>query len=660
MQVGKVMKKYANFKDFMCDNYYNEIWDALSPYVIRQKSSFESDQIYDINYAELSDLKVSGVTFKDLGNDRLEIRTSIDAVVEVRGKTRYGYETDSANRTYNVFFEALLHDGLHDVSITKVDDYEENRFDKSRSLSQSLVPYMYEEDVDKHAEDFLRRNYGKALLQPMRVNPFEVVEAMKMTMFYAPLGDKIFGKTYFGEETVTVYDDMIHRNEMQIVTKPGTMLINPDVFFMRNIGTAFNTIIHECVHWDRHRRAFELQSILEGGSKHISCEMVEGQYNGIGPEESALKWMEWQANQLAPRILMPEKTTRTIFNRNLQDIHTAHPGWRYAEVLQETVGQVANYFQVSLLAAKLRLMELGFEEVEGTNVYCDGKMLPPYAFRKGALDKQYSFVIDEQNMLMNIATNDKLRELYLKGAIVYANCTLVWKDPKYVELNENGNYILTDYALEHVDECCFVFKREYNAGDKYKDTFYRRCFLCREIDAEEFVPVNYDPDHTNNQSKEEMQDEIDKIMHMINTEMTSIRDKMKGGFAGALNYYIDEKNLTAEEIQGRCGVSTVTISGYRNGVDPSGEKGTVLALCKALYLREYEAIHLLSLAGFNIETMAVSNIFVRHLIANHMDDTWEQWVEKLLMAKVTNDWIPNKNPIVKTVKERMEKNKKIS
>ena len=43
-----------------------------------------------------------------------------------------------------------------------------------------------------------------------------------------------------------------------------------------------------------------------------------------------------------------------------------------------------------------------------------------------------------------------------------------------------------------------------------------------------------------------------------------------------------------------------------------------------------------------------------------MDDTWEQWVEKLIMAKVTSDWIPNKNPVVKMVKERMEKNKKIS
>ena len=128
--------------------------------------------------------------------------------------------------------------------------------DRNRSLSQSLVPYMYEEDVDKHAEDFLRRNYGKALLQPMRIDPFEVVEAMGMKMYYAPLGDKVFGKTYFGEETVTVYDDLVNKNELQIVATPGTMLINPDVFFMRNIGTAFNTIIHAVsyTHLDVYKR----------------------------------------------------------------------------------------------------------------------------------------------------------------------------------------------------------------------------------------------------------------------------------------------------------------------------------------------------------------------------------------------------------------------
>lgn len=216
---------------------------------------------------------------------------------------------------------------------------------------------------------------------------------------------------------------------------------------MRNIGTANNTIIHECVHWDRHKRAFELQSILEGGAKHISCEIVEGEYNGIGPNESALKWMEWQANQLAPRILMPAKTTKWLFNKYIAEEHTSNPHRRYAETLQETVGRVANYFQVSLLAAKLRLFELGFKEVEGVFVYCDGMMLPPYAFHKDVLDKNHSFVVDEENLLRALVTNNRLMELYCKGAIVYANSILMETADDNNVLVENSNSETGSFAL---------------------------------------------------------------------------------------------------------------------------------------------------------------------------------------------------------------------
>jgi pentatricopeptide repeat protein len=103
---------------------------------------------------------------------------------------------------------------------------------------------------------------------------------------------------------------------------------------MRNTGTANNTIIHGCVHWDRHRKAFELLSLLEGTAKHISCEIVEGEYNGIAPSESALKWMEWQANQLAPRILMQKKTTVKMYGQLLKNEFLMHPIRRYAETLQ--------------------------------------------------------------------------------------------------------------------------------------------------------------------------------------------------------------------------------------------------------------------------------------------------------------------------------------
>ncbi len=245
------MKKYRDFKEYMEDYYLDEIMAAINPLVIRHKDSFEDDEFYEVKWVELSEASVCGVTFKDLGEDWLEIRTSIDAVIEVSGRTRYGHDSDSANRTYNVFFKAKLENGLHHVTVIGAEEYNKAIYNKDKSLSQSLVPYMYEEDVEKHAEDFLRRNFGKALLQPMPLPVEEIAKAMDMEMYYAPLGDKIFGKTYFGEETVTVYESILGREEHEITTRPGTMLINPNVYFMYNIGTANNTIIHECVHWDR-------------------------------------------------------------------------------------------------------------------------------------------------------------------------------------------------------------------------------------------------------------------------------------------------------------------------------------------------------------------------------------------------------------------------
>ncbi|MBQ8086736.1 MAG: helix-turn-helix transcriptional regulator, partial [Lachnospiraceae bacterium] len=190
--------------------------------------------------------------------------------------------------------------------------------------------------------------------------------------------------------------------------------------------------------------------------------------------------------------------------------------------------------------------------------------------------------------------------------------------------------------------------------DSYSDTYYRRCFLCREVDAEEFVPVEYDERHKINQSKVEMQAEIDAIMDMVNDELENVHKKMKGGFAGALDYYMTEKGISEFELQQRTGITTVSISKYRNTYDPNMEKGTVLALCKGLYLLPHEAFYLLDMADIKLTNLTPSNIFVRHLITSHMDDTWAQWVEKLMMSGIAKDWIPRINSVVKDVKQDME------
>lgn len=52
---------------------------------------------------------------------------------------------------------AKLENGLKQVRITNAAEYNTAKFEKDKSLSQDLVPYLYEDAVEKSAEDFLSR-----------------------------------------------------------------------------------------------------------------------------------------------------------------------------------------------------------------------------------------------------------------------------------------------------------------------------------------------------------------------------------------------------------------------------------------------------------------------------------------------------------------------
>lgn len=625
------MKKYNNFKEYMEDVYYDEIFNRIKGLVFAHKDSFESDTVYSVSYVELYDIHVSGVTFKEQNDGLLEIRVSVDADISVKGKTRYGYDEIADNRAYNIFFSAKLESGLQQVRITNVEEYNPARFEKDKSLSQDLVPYLYEDAIEKNAEEFLSRHYPKALLQPMALPVFEVAQSMGMSVHYAPLGDTVFGKTYFGAEKVTVYADHTLKAKVEIMTQPGTMLINPNVYFMRNVGTANNTIIHECVHWDRHRKAFELQKLLTGDCNHISCEIVDT-YEGIPDDAPSIKWMEWQANQLAPRILMPAKMTKRVYDKVLADLYTANPQRRYAELVQETVERVADYFQVSIFAAKLRLIELGYEKVQGTFVYTEGRYLPPFAFKKDAIGKNQTFVIDEQNALYVMFMDPVLRQFFFENKIVYANSMICINAPEYIETNEQGMLILTEYALEHVDECCFIFDRKFSASQNYSDTFYRRCFLCRDVVSDTFIEASYNPDHKDNQSRSERCKNLEQIAS-VSGDLSDIMGELPASFGGTLKYHMKRLDINEEELSDRCHLSVQTLSKYINDNSIDRKYANVVAVCKALCLHPVFFEDLLTKAGFDGK-WSQATFFIKQLIWGHPDDSVEEWQRKINDAHI--------------------------
>ncbi len=625
------MKAYKNFKEYMEDNYYDEIFDAVKGLVFSDKDSFEDEEITSVKWVEAEDIHVEGVTFKECSNGELEIRVTVDTEIEVKGKAGRDYDSFSRSRMYNVFFVGLLDVTLKNMRVTGKERYLPNEYERNRSLSQNLLPYIYEEDIEKHAEDFLKRYCQKALLQPMAIPVEEIAANLGMHIYYAPMEDGIFGKTYFDAEKVTVYDNIIKKNPHEIITKPGDMLINPDVFYMSNIGTANNTIIHECVHWDKHRRAFELQKLLQGHCTHISCEIVE-EYEGIATDAPAMKWMEWQANQLAPRILMPEQMTRRVLDSLIQKEYQLSPRTRFAIHMENAIYKLSMYFGVSALAAKIRAIELGYDQAQGVQVYCDGKYLPPFSFRKGSLRADQTFVIDENNAAFNFIMNPVLRELFSEGKVIYANSMVCINMPKYITLNENDLPVLTDYALEHVDECCFIFNRSVNASKSYSDTYYRRCFLCRDINSETFIEADYDADNTSNQSKEKRREELSKVVDATE-ELSNVLESLPGSFSKTLEAHMKRKDINEEELSYRSNISTVTISKFINHNEAEKTFASVLAICIGLNLHPLFMEDLIAKAGY-ANRIDPTHIFVKFLIWNHSDDSIEGWQSKLDEAKI--------------------------
>lgn len=77
------------------------------------------------------------------------------------------------------------------------------------------------------------------------------------------------------------------------------------MYLLRNLGSINNTIVHECVHWHKHRKAFKLEQLFNADASHISCEVLGEADSRIFIKST--QYMERQANQLAPRIQMPKE-----------------------------------------------------------------------------------------------------------------------------------------------------------------------------------------------------------------------------------------------------------------------------------------------------------------------------------------------------------------
>ena len=615
-----------NFEGYIQNKYYDLIFRKLKSFIIKNRFEIKtySRTVPDPTFFELDDFHIKSVTFLNSDDDRyLLFKASVQADIIIKGRNNGHFEEDLAYQWFSISFSCVLNGGLNYVQITRIDFYSKEDYHLEDVLTKYLVPYIKTNALDKTAHKFLIKYCPEALEQPMPIPVLEIVEKMQLKIYKAPLPKNIFGQIFFNDQKIKIYDD--NGNTIDKYIQSGTILVNREASFIASIGTENNTIIHECVHWFLHHRYFELQRIINPDYNHLSCEVIEDYKVSNNPKEEEIAWMEWQANSIAPKILIPYTMGKQKLEEIIYTLCTENPQDRTAVIMEKAIYEFAEFFNVSPTAAKIRAIELGFSKASGAFNFVDGKRIPPFSFGNIEIDKNQTFLIDTKNVLLLSAFDATIRDDLTNRRFIHAQGFLVINDPKFVIIEDGKEARLTDYALDHIDECCYLFTRQTKVSKHYDDSYYRICYLCRDIDSKEFIEAKFDLKDGNNENVQKDAIELAKISEEIK-RIKKIVNELPSSFGGTLDAHIKRKGYTNEDVAGYTTINEKTIRNYRNGNNINPEIGTVMALCIGLNLHPIFAEDLIKKAGYDIFSKnSEENIAYQYLI-NHLHmENLERW-----------------------------------
>ncbi len=174
---------------------------------------------------------------------------------------------------------------------------------------------------------------------------------------YLSPDESILGMTAFSDEVLEVYTDegvLPHRVMKRIRVAAGTILIERALSEdEKRKGQENFTVMHEAFHLLLHGDFFRAL-LPDAYSEH---QRVKAHYgaNGHRKLETALDFVEWQADTCAACFLMPENAVRKAFCRMQNKFQRVIP---QNQLLQGIVLTLSDCFHVSRQAMTYRLQDL--------------------------------------------------------------------------------------------------------------------------------------------------------------------------------------------------------------------------------------------------------------------------------------------------------------
>lgn len=606
------MPTNRSFKEYVGNRFYNELFAAVAAFLEQNPDKLDvpSRSVRTIDAVELSDITVKQVYV----NDRPDMKIAFDVLVEaefvIAETDRHNDRYDEKQQWFKVSCTGDLACSLNDFTITDIEVYS-NRSKQINPMSDALVPVIPKEKLEQVAKEFLEKYYREALYEPMAIEPDVLAKRMGLSVQLKHITDDftVFGQIFFKGCEAPYFDKDSKTYKAEAVSD-GTIFVDPDAYFLRNLGSVNNTIVHECVHWDKHRKAFELERLYNENATQLKCQVVGG-FRG-NEAKSATDWMEWQANSLTPRIQMPYTQAKVKTAALIQEYKRRYNICETIDVMEAVIDEMALFFGVSRIAAKIRMIDLGYEEAIGTFTYIDGQYVRPHTFKKGVLQRNQTFSVGAQDAIIESAVNLNLRTTIQSGDYIYVDSHFCINSPKYIGKGSDGKPAPTDYARHHADECCLVFDLSVKrTANDYGKQFYTECVLYRDATSDIVFEARFEPSKLNIDV-----DSRAKMVSAYNKELAGVLQNLPGSFSGSIKGLMEWKGITVEALAEASLVSAKTIQRLRNDEGYETTLETVIALCIGLQLPPAASTDLLEKSGFSLKNTEL-HLMYRFLLTSY-------------------------------------------
>jgi len=615
------MVNIRSLKDYIEARFYNDIYTALRSYVAENPNGLDlqSRKVEYPDEAELADMFVKYVNASDSAGDMVLLDVIVEAEISIAETVQRNREVAEAVQLFCIPCSANIGGGIFQkFSIGDPTVYNRQAQSKTNNLSNTnLVPIIAKDDFDGVAHAFLSEFYPEALKKLLPIDIIEIVRRMGLTVIKVQLSHNltIFGKITFKDCKVDIWNAETHEHET-INVKGGTMLIDPNVYFMRNLGSYNNTIIHECIHWYKHRKHFWLKSIYHADADFavIKCPVFERPYLKTNTKWSDLDWMEWQSNGIAPRILMPKNPTRNKIEELIQK-HEAEYGRGKSQrlkVLQNTMQELAAFFNVSVLSAKIRMLDLGYKDAEGVSTYIDDHYIGNYAFDVESKDRNQTYCISLEDSLHQYFINKDFQKIINSGKFVYVDGHYVLYDPKYISRLENGALCLTEYAKLHIHECCLRFDLVLNAKTRIDFSKFKDSVMFQDVSVDYRRIPNFNQDKHNMELFNRNED-LKKFYNEVADEL-SVAFDMGQTFSQFAWKLIRHKKVNKQIFADRTLLSDAYFDRIKNNrLKTNPDIETVMAICIGLDLDGKIGEELLEKAGHKLNYSQLHVIYRKFL-----------------------------------------------